>query len=70
MAQEKKLYHVSGVVRQYDEHGQIVKTVKNEETMAVSEKQAKAHILSRCKKEMGLIQATKMIFEGRAIEVA
>ena len=65
MPKEKVLYSLTGVVRKFDETGPVVKQVHDEETLAVSDKQARSHIVSRTKKELGLLQSAKLVFEGK-----
>lgn len=68
MAKEKEEYTAFGVARKMNEFGQIVKDLTGETTCAVSEKQAISHFLSRTKKELGLLQSSKLIFEGRVVK--
>lgn len=67
MAKEKEEYKAFGVARKIDEFGPVVKDLTGETTYAVSEKQAISHLLSRAKKELGLLQSAKLVFEGKVV---
>lgn len=64
------VYALNGVIRKFDSSGPIVKTVRNEETTAVSPSKARSNIIFRTKKELGLLASAKLIFEGKIVEVA